>query len=688
MYIRLIDNITSKEFHDAVELGDDNSKTLGFLPKLAFQKYAEKGQLIGVFKKNTHKILGYLLYRVSYNKVTIVHLCIDNSERNNGTATKLIDYLKKNTTQYDGIRLSCRNDYGIDSVWEKFNFVPVKEKIGRSKKGLPLTVWWFPHFHNNLLTQISEYEINNKIVAVIDMNIFLDIKEEREVESLALKSDWLVSEAILYFTREMHIEINRAQSNDLKDSSRKLLKYFKELPFKDETHFSQILLELKIKFPLKDDNDKNGKSDLHHIAYSISGGAEFFITRDEELLKNHLFFLKYDLIVCRPSDFITHLDENIQISKYKPQLLIGTNISTKSITTKDINFFTEKFLKPNEKKIFFQKTIRNSLSHPNQFELITISKKDELLGFVVFDRSLDDELNIPIFRFLSNNLKFTLVKHILFKAILTSTNEKRKLISIKEKHIDDDLQNVLKESRFTKIKDVWQKINIKGIINKKDLNSEIEKNENLRSVISNINTNINKSNNTSELVTGYNYERFLSPVKIEDLDIPTYIIPIKPKWAEQLFNDKSKEKFNLFEPEYELLLNRENVYYRSAKPKIINAPARVLWYLSENKSTKAKGSIIAASYIDEIFVDSPKNLFKQFEKLGIYKWKDISRTSGSKKEIMAFVFSDTELFTNYISLTSIKNIYNTIEKKKFMVVTPIQIKLETYLELYKRGMNL
>ena len=95
--------------------------------------------------------------------------------------------------------------------------MPIKEKIGRSKKGYPLTIWWFPHFQNNLLTQISEYELNNKIVAVIDMNIFLDIKGEREEESLALKSDWLLSEAILYYTREIYIEINKAKTPKLKN---------------------------------------------------------------------------------------------------------------------------------------------------------------------------------------------------------------------------------------------------------------------------------------------------------------------------------------------------------------------------------------------------------------------------------------------------------------------------------------
>jgi predicted transcriptional regulator len=427
---------------------------------------------------------------------------------------------------------------------------------------------------------------------------------------------------------------------------------------------------------------------LHHIAYSISGGAQYFITRDDEILKNNKFFNKYNLTVYRPSDFITHLDENIQVSKYKPQSLIGTSINSKRVTSKNIDFFTETFLKPNERKNHFQKTIRNSLSLPNKYELITISKKDLLLAFVIFDRTSDNKLIIPVFRFLNSSLKITLAKHLLFKSILASINEERTFIEIQEKYLEDDIINVIQEARFIKLNSTWQKVNIKDILDTQILYSIINQETKTKSIIANINLNLENAENVSEFIKKYNYERYLSPLKIKDLEIPTFIVPIKPQWAEQLFNDKSKEKLDLFEPEYELLLNRENVYYRSASPKIINAPARILWYSSENKSTKVKGSIIATSYVDEIFIDNPKKLFKQFEKLGIYKWKDISETAGKKDKIMAFIFSDTELLKNPISLKNINNIFKVLEKKKFMIVTPIIIKTETYLSIYKQGMDL
>ncbi len=679
MKIERIKNINSKEFKEAVELGDQNSKTLGFLPKSAFEKYAQQDQLIGAIDKDTNKVLGYLLYRISYNRVTIVHLCIDNNIRKKGIASKLIKELKLTTKQYDGIKLSCRNDYGIDKVWEKFNFVPIREKIGRSHKKLPLTIWWYPHNQNNILSQISDYELKNKIVAVIDMNIFLDIKDERNIESLALKSDWILSETILYYTREMHNEINRTTDKNEKEKSRNLLSYYKELPFKNESDFENILKEIEH----LNIGGRNSQSDKRHLAYAITGGAQYFITRDTGILRHKEALKKYGLTVYRPSEFITHLDENIQTSKYKPQRLIGTNINSTRINSENAEYFISTFLKPNEKKAYLRKIIGTSLSFPNKYEVISISKNEKLLALIIYDKTTKNKLKIPVFRFKKNDLKATLAKHLLYKAIFKATKEHYDIVEIEEKNLDADIIQIIKETRFINVDNVWKKINIKSVIKQDELNNHIEKKlyENKNDALE----ILRKINKSSDTLSKYNIERYFSPLKISDLNIPTYIVPIKPQWSEKLFNDKSEQILPLFEPNYELLLNRENVYYRSSKPKILTAPARILWYESKNTTTKTKGKIVASSYIDNVFIDNPKKLFKQFEQLGVYEWKHIKETVKENEDIMAFIFSDTELFNNTISLNKINILFEKFEKRKFLPISPVKIKNETYIAIYKLG---
>lgn len=683
----MINNINSKEFNDTVELGDANSKTLGFLPKMAFEKYAVDNQLFGAFDKKTVELLGYLLYRTSYNKVTIVHLCINDKYRNKGVAKKLVNYLKAKTKKYQGIRLSCRNDYNINHVWENFNFVPMYEKQGRSKEGLPLTIWWFRHKQEDLFSQIEDYELKNKISAVIDMNIFLDLKDERKKESLALQSDWLSNEINLYVTIEIYNEINRNPDAKIREESRAFVTRFKELSLNEE-RFSKVFEKLKNQIVIQNENDK---SDLRHIALAISGEAEYFITRDNFIIKNKNIFADFGINIYRPSQFITHLDEILQTSKYKPQNLVGTSINTANITSDNVDSFISLFLtKSGEKKNRLNEKVRFFLAYPQRFELITVSKNTDIIAFIVFDRGNKNNLEIPIFRFCQSKLKETLSKHLLYKIILTATKENRTLIEITEEHLDNILNEIIKETRFVHYDNKWIKINFKNSLSKQETLSKLNLLIDDINLINNIilNTNDTIGNEINNKTIDYKLERTLFPLKISDLDLPCFIVPIKPHWAEALFDDKSNQKLSLFEPDYLLLLNRENVYYRSAKPAILKSPARILWWISEDKQTKQKGEIKACSYVDSVFIDKPKTLFKRFETLGIYKWTQIAKTAKNNNEIMAFIFSDTELFVNPISNLYIKEYIKTHENKNFMIVSPLEITKESYVDLYKKGMQL
>ncbi|WOI24146.1 GNAT family N-acetyltransferase [Nonlabens ulvanivorans] len=677
--IKTINDIDSSEFKKVIELGDNNSKTLGFLPYSAFKKHATENQIIGLFDNKTDELMGYLLWRNSFNRVTIVHCCVASSHRKKKVANKLVQHLKSISKEYEGIKLSCRNDYGINSVWESFDFIPIKEKKGRSKLGLPLTIWWFSNNHKNLFSITSEYQQNNKAISVIDMNIFLDIKDEREEESLSLQSDWLSSEVDLYVTNEIYIEINRGQTEEIRKSSRALISHFKVLPNSSREIFEETLNQLLEEFPTKKQNDI---SDIRHLAFAIAGNASYFITRDKVLLSNKNYFNQFDLTLYLPSEFITHLDEITQSTKYKPKDIIGSKIISKRVQSEDFSTYTNLFKQEQERKNKFEKTLSIALSRPNDFELITIQKNHSEIALILIDRTNENELIIPVFRFLKNKLRSTLCKHMLNQLVLNASLEKREIIRITETHLDEDLTQSIGDRRFILNNTEWVKLNLKRIVLK------TEKLSFPKQLIELINNKVNQLSENTAIPSNYLKERFLSPLKIEDLEIPCFIVPIKPFWSEQLFNDNSKNKLELFEPKFNLLLNRQNVYYRSSKPKIISSPSRILWYNSENKTTGEPGYICASSYIDDVFIDSGKNLFKQFESLGIFEWRDISELSKKRSKIMAFIFSDTELFTNKIYLNDVKEMFLANEDKNFMAVTPINIKSSTFISFYKKGMNL
>ena len=157
-----------------------------------------------------------------------------------------------------------------------------------------------------------------------------------------------------------------------------------------------------------------------------------------------------------------------------------------------------------------------------------------------------------------------------------------------------------------------------------------------------------------DVITGI--EQAIFPGKITDSLVPNFIIPIKPWWAKDLFDGELAEQV-LWGANNILVLRRELVYYRSRMASGgLEAPGRILWYVSQDKGFKKANvtlsAIRACSYIDEIIIDTPKSLYKKFKRLGIYEFDDLVAVSkGQDKELMAIRFSNTELFKKPIGLS-------------------------------------
>lgn len=264
------------------------------------------------------------------------------------------------------------------------------------------------------------------------------------------------------------------------------------------------------------------------------------------------------------------------------------------------------------------------------------------------------------------------------------------VIELTDKFVGSEILSVLEELYFENIEGKWTHFSIRGVHSLTNINHYLHQISNLYPEYKEWLDKMCKKMEQVDTNTLYELERSFSPIKIRELDIPCYIISIKPRWAAELFEYRIlEEKLALNNTNELLVLNTQNVYYRAAKPNLLEFPARILWYITTDKSNKyisGKQSISAASYIDEIFIDSPKKLFKQFQKLGIYQWKDIAAVSGNiETNIMAFSFSNTELLKTKIELKQLKKIYAALGEKKFMPLSPIRIETSLYLQLYEKA---
>ena len=673
-----------------IELGDKNSKTLGFFPRDAFIDQSRKGLIYVAIKDSL--LLGYLMFRKSYDRINIVHLCVDEKFRGQKAAINLLNYLKENTKVYRGIRLKCRNDYKINELWEKANFTPVKEQRGRSKAGHKLTIWWFQHTHHNLLSQVHEQIASEKKLVAIDTNIFIDLRKRREKESLALMSDWLFDEIELCISKEIYNDIRRNSDENVREDCRKFAERFHYLDF-DEQKSNIILSRIKGKFKQSNNRDE---SDLKQIVNAIIGGAHYFITRDQYWIDQSEFFEnEYDITIKRSSVFITEIDELLEKVKYQPKRLAGTHILTEVISSKKVNLLVDNFYfndHTQERKSEFNRKLNLCLANPKENEVVTISEPNgEILGFFVINRSDNHKLKIPFIRTKKHNLSNTLIKHFLYKIIQIAIQETRNVILIEEKYLSIETQNVLIESNYIKSNNDWIKFSINEVLTHKNLVKKLQSYKFIMPEFENDFLNIlekikelsAEENKRSE----YCYlEKMLHPLKIIDNDMPCFVVPIKKEWATQLFEENMLgERLQFINESADLILNRDNVYYRSARPKRLESPSRILWYISKSKNDT--GFIAANSVINNIEIDLPKKLFKKYEQLGIYEWPQIYNLAKNNLEndIMAFVFSDTELFKNKVTLNQIRRIYKTATGQNFNPISPLKIPNDLYLKIYNIG---
>lgn len=128
----------SPHYQRVIELGNANSKTLGFLPYEAINQAATEGRVLAFVDDG--EVKGYALYgkRVKTGDISLTHLCVDQKQRGTGIARELVEDIVIRNPHRAGIRLSCRKDYPANFMWPKLGFQRLGEKPGRSRAGHPL----------------------------------------------------------------------------------------------------------------------------------------------------------------------------------------------------------------------------------------------------------------------------------------------------------------------------------------------------------------------------------------------------------------------------------------------------------------------------------------------------------------------------------------------------------------------
>jgi GNAT superfamily N-acetyltransferase len=659
-------------------------------PAGAFEDHAVRRQILGAIGSE-NLLIGYVLYRIAKERAMIVHLCVDDRFQRRGVSRLLIDRLIALTKApgLRGIGLKCRRDYEATFVWPRLGFIPLSDKPGKSIEQHELTFWWLDHNQPDLFrASTGAAQEEERLQVVMDANVFFDITGEDtqdSSESKALLADWLQDSIELCLTDEVYTEINR--NNETKERSQKRGKISAYHVFRsaqaETNHAISLLSPL---FPQK--LSSADESDLRQLSKTFASGVHVFVTRDEGLLgKADDIYLKTGVSVLRPTALINRLDSLKRESEYQPVRLGGSRFKLRLITSADEKKLTHQFHASGQETAHqFVLLLRSILASPEKTEaMISEDENGGLLAVHSYCRSSAAVLEIPLFRLSANNLAPTVARHLLARALQASADEKRVLTVVSDSAISGVAQTALAESGFAAITGKFAKINLGGCESATNLAKTVEdlgkKQALAKELCVRITGSLHEWQAKPDRILASEIERMLWPAKVLDADIPTFVVPIRPTWAQNLF-DEGLANQELFATRPELVLKREQVYYRANQPCGLESPGRILWYISGDKDRQGTMSIRACSRLDEVIIEKPKDLFRRFRRLGAYEWKDLIQTVDGDHEraIMALRFSDTELFKSPVPREAFRKM-----GIKSNLQSPVRISRQQFADIYEAG---
>lgn len=511
------------------------------------------------------------------------------------------------------------------------------------------------------------------------MNIIVKLREAESFEVASpledprgLLADWLIDETELCFAPEAYNEIDRDKNLQRAAKTRKFLSSFSQLQVDIEKQ-KKVVSELESIICGTSENDI---SDRKQIASCIVSHTPYFITYDEGLLsKKARIEEKYPIQIYNPQEFIIQIDQLIHGKEYLPNQLRGVySDSISKLSSRELSSCVDRFWmqKKGEDKQVFSTSVYNMINVKGG-ALYVLKRNREVIAFYGFIEK-QDSTDIELLRISAKDICGAIFFKLISEILQVTLKCDKSKIVLKEKFITEEQKEILSNFGFVRQDNYYVKYVFNRVIAK----------EGIFQITQRIYPEVTINHSDRVL---FEVERKLFPLKIKGLNIPTYIIPIQPYWAGQLF-DTAIASEDLFGANPTKLWSFENVYYRHTKPIKERFPARVLWYVSgSDKFYSHTKAIIASSYLTDVMTGKPKTLFRVNKRFGIYEWKDILKLCDGNinTDIRALKFDHTEIFDYPINYNKIQEIFVSNRRKKNTFASPVEINDSIFFQIYQLG---
>ncbi len=573
----------------AVVLGDLNKRTLGFLPHKAYDQAAAAGTLLAFVEDG--QVVAYALYSLPRQVVRLTHLCVSAEVQGRGLARLLIDAISERHEDRFGITLKCRNDYEANTIWPRLQFEKQGEVPGRSRQRYPLSIWWRDHGHPALF---SAAESLGLVRVMLDVNVFADLESSyqrsEQRESGALTGDWLADQVDLVVSSELEAEI--ARHPDPAERERQLRAARKYLTVRTQARALDAAAAQITGLMLKNNGtdlsaDPGDVSDVRHLAAAWLTGTTVIATRDQRFIQWSAAVADTTGVrVMRPSDVVLQLDELARAQEYRPAQLEDTQYELAAVRSRqedDVLLFMQD--SKGERKSGYQAMIRGLLADgPRWNRLILRDPRGEPVAFLV--AGMDDvQLAVPVLRVRSHQLAETVIRQLLFYLRKQACAAGRNIIRITDPMLSDPVSRAIREEGLVRDQGGWVGFTIQACGTAAAVDARLNR------AASAAGLQVPPLTGGLSAAIAADLERTLWPAKITDSGLPSFLIPIRPEYSADLFGVPE----TLMPRSSTLGLSREHVYYRSPRPRVVTAPARLLWYASGARRDSGVAAGVACS---------------------------------------------------------------------------------------------
>jgi GNAT superfamily N-acetyltransferase len=645
------------------------------MPTGAFWQAASSGTLMAAISEG--RLVGYALYSLPRQVVRLTHLCVISEMRGYGIAKKLIDEISKLHCDRLGIVLRCRKDFEANNIWPHLGFEFMGEVPGRSRKRLPLCIWRRDHGHPDLFSTIESLGV---LQVVLDLNVFVDIEEPDKrsgaIESAALTEDWLTDQVELVVTSELSRELDRIEPELERLRQKKAARRYHTLPSHGgalDATAQRITAQVARTRGIDLSIHLSDISDVRHLAEASLSGVTVLATRDEAFLQWSADVIDVSGVrVMRPADVILHVDELSRAQAYRPAEFLDTDYYLSPVRSRSdaqlISFLNEP---GGERKSAYMARVHNLAAQGRHWDRMLLhSPRGEPIAFYVAG-TRDSEMSVPILRAKNSNIETTIIRQMLALFRRQALKDKVPIVRVSDPALSRSCERALRENGFLNVGGDWIAFVVPVCADSASVDKIVTQ------AAQKIGLTIPKLCPNLSSVVAADLERTLWPAKIIDSELRSYLIPIRTGWASDLFG----VPHTLMPRSSRLGMSCEHVYYRSPRPRVEYAPARLIWYATQ--SNGGLGAVIGCSRLEEVVSDKPAALYQQFRHLGVWRREQLEAAASSDRAL-ALRFADTELFDQNVSLDRLR-VLAARERQGLSLRSPQKISAQLFAAIYQEG---